>query len=80
MNQINARMIHALDSHTNFVLINPLRDAQEVVGHLRSNGIIVPPPIQVMPKYVRISLGMPAEMEEFWRILDQLPITQKTHM
>jgi len=80
MNQINARMIHALDSHTNFVLINPLRDAQKAVEHLRSNGIIIPPPIPAMPKYVRISLGRPSEMEEFWRVLDQLPVTQKSHM
>jgi histidinol-phosphate aminotransferase len=80
MNQVNARMIHALDSQTNFVLINPLRDAQKVVDHLSGNGVIIPPPVPVMPKYVRVSLGTPSEMEEFWRVLDQLPVTQKSHM
>lgn len=80
MNQINARMIHALDSHTNFVLINPMRDAQKVVAHLRSRDIVIPPPIAVMPKFVRVSLGTPVEMEEFWRVLDELPVTQKGHM
>jgi histidinol-phosphate aminotransferase len=80
VNQINARMVHALDSHTNFVMMNPLRDANKVFEHLKSNGILISPPIPAMPKYVRVSLGTPAEMEEFWRVLDRLPVTEKMHM
>jgi histidinol-phosphate aminotransferase len=80
MNQVNARMAHAFDSHTNFVMMNPLRDATKVVEHLKDNGILIPPVNPATPKYVRVSLGPPAEMNEFWRVLDQVPITEKMHM
>jgi histidinol-phosphate aminotransferase len=80
MNQVNARMVHALDSHTNFVMMNPLRDASKVTEHLKSNGILIAPSFPSMPKYVRVSLGTPREMGEFWRVLDQLRVTEKMHM
>jgi histidinol-phosphate/aromatic aminotransferase/cobyric acid decarboxylase-like protein len=34
MNQVNARMLRAIDSHSNFVLLNPLRPVSEVIPHL----------------------------------------------
>jgi histidinol-phosphate aminotransferase len=34
MNQVNARMLRAIDSHANFVLLNPLRPVSEVIPHL----------------------------------------------
>jgi histidinol-phosphate aminotransferase len=80
MNQVNARMVHALDSHTNFVMVNPLRDADKAVTHLKNNGILVAPVFPEMPKYIRVSLGTAADIEEFWRVLDELPVTEKTHM
>ena len=80
MNQVNARMVHAFDSHTNFVMMNPLRDATRVVEHLKDNGILIPPVNPAMPKYVRVSLALPAEMKEFWRVLDEVPVTEKMHM
>jgi histidinol-phosphate aminotransferase len=80
MNQVNARFIHALDSHTNFVMLNPLRDRNKVVTHLKDNGIFIAPIFPAMPNYVRVSLGTPPDMEEFWRVLDELPVTEKTHM
>jgi histidinol-phosphate aminotransferase len=79
-NQVNGRMIHALNSHTNFVLINPLRTADKVIEHLKNNNVLIAPPIPAMSKYVRVSLGTPSDMLEFWKVLDQLPVTEKTHM
>jgi histidinol-phosphate aminotransferase len=70
MNQVNARMLRALDSHTNFVMLNPLRPVDEVVEHLKKNNVLVDAPIPLMDKYIRVSLGTPAEMQEFWRIWD----------
>ncbi len=80
MNQVNARMLHAFDSHTNFVMMNPLRDATKIVEHLKDNGILIPSVNAAMPKYVRVSLASPREMKEFWRVLDQVPVTEKMHM
>jgi histidinol-phosphate aminotransferase len=75
MNQINARMLRAVDSHANFVLVNPLRPVSEVLPHLEKNNVLVAPPIPAMDKYVRVSLGTPAEMKEFWRVWDLMPST-----
>jgi histidinol-phosphate aminotransferase len=73
MNQVNARMLRAIDSHANFVLLNPLRPVSEVLPHLEKNNVLVAPPIPAMDKYIRVSLGTPAEMHEFWRVWDLLP-------
>ncbi len=73
MNQVNARMLRAIDSHANFVLLNPLRPVSEVLAHLEKNNVLVAPPIPAMEKYIRVSLGTPAEMREFWRVWDLMP-------
>jgi len=73
MNQVNARMLRAIDSHANFVLLNPLRPVSEVLPHLEKNNVFVAPPIPAMDKYIRVSLGTPPEMQEFWRVWDLLP-------
>jgi histidinol-phosphate aminotransferase len=73
MNQVNARMLRALDSHTNFVMMNPLRSTDEVFAHLKKHNILVAPPIPAMNKYICVSLGTPAEMLAFWRIWDLMP-------
>jgi histidinol-phosphate aminotransferase len=75
MNQVNARMLRAVDSHTNFVLVNPLRPVSEVLPHLEKNDVHIAPPIPAMDKYIRVSLGTPAEMREFWRVWDLMPAT-----
>jgi histidinol-phosphate aminotransferase len=72
-NQANARMLRAIDSHTNFVMLNTGRPAGEVVEHFRKNNLIVAGGYPSMGKYIRVSLGKPEDMQEFWRIWDLLP-------
>jgi histidinol-phosphate aminotransferase len=72
MNQVNARMLRALDSHTNFVCLNVMRPAKEISEHYSKNNFILAPLIPSMPNYLRISLGTPEEMLEFWRVWDLL--------
>jgi histidinol-phosphate aminotransferase len=72
MNQVNARMLRALDSHANFVCLNVMRPAAEILEHYRKNKIAVAPLIASMPTYLRITLGRPEEMAEFWRVWDLL--------
>jgi histidinol-phosphate aminotransferase len=72
LNQVNARMLRALDSHTNFVCLNVMRPATEIFDHYRKNNFVLAPVIPSMPTYLRVSLGSPKEMMEFWRVWDLL--------
>ncbi|HXP82796.1 MAG TPA: histidinol-phosphate transaminase [Verrucomicrobiae bacterium] len=80
LNQVNARFLHALDSHANFFMLDPMRPMDQVMDHFKKNRILIGPLITEMPKYVRVSLGNPPEMEEFWRVLDLMPGSGKMVM
>ena len=72
-NQANARMLRTLDSHANFVLLNTGHPAADMVEHFRTHGVLVGGPFAGFDKHIRVSLGTPAEMREFWRVWDLLP-------
>lgn len=78
LNQANARMLRAIDSQTNFVMLNTERPAAEVVDHFTKHNILLAPPFPPLHKYVRVSLGLPAEMHEFWRVWDIMPMHKMT--
>jgi len=80
MNQVNARMLRAIDSQTNFVMLNPMRPPEEVIEHLKKNNILIGPVYPALSKYNRISLGTPGEMQFFWRAWDLMPPTGKMAM
>jgi histidinol-phosphate aminotransferase len=80
MNQVNARMLRAIDSQTNFVMVNPMRAPDEVIEHLKKNNILIGPKYAVLEKYIRVSLGTPSEMQAFWRAWDLMPPTGKMAM
>jgi histidinol-phosphate/aromatic aminotransferase/cobyric acid decarboxylase-like protein len=73
-NQANARMNRWIDSHTNFVMMKGGMPPLQIIEHFQKNKILLGPLIQQMPNYVRISLGTPEEMLEFWRVWDALPV------
>jgi histidinol-phosphate aminotransferase len=80
MNQVNARMLRAIDSQTNFVMVNPMRSPDEVIEHLKKNNILIGPKYPILDKYIRVSLGTPREMQAFWRAWDLMPATGKMAM
>jgi histidinol-phosphate aminotransferase len=80
MNQANARMLRAIDSQTNFVMLNPMRPPDDVINHLKQHNILIGPKYPVLDKYIRVSLGTPAEMQEFWRVWDLMPPAAKMVM
>jgi histidinol-phosphate aminotransferase len=80
LNQVNARMLRAIDSQTNFVMVNPMRPPDEVIEHLKKNHILIGPKYPVLDKYIRVSLGTPEEMQAFWRAWDLMPPTGKMAM
>lgn len=69
-NQANARMLRALDSHTNFVLMATGRSGNEVVDLLRAQGVLVTAGYPSFEKHIRVSLGLPDDMRAFWRAWD----------
>jgi histidinol-phosphate aminotransferase len=79
LNQANARMVRAIDSHTNFVMLNTGRPASEVIEHFRENNIRLPEPFPSFDDYIRISMGTTAEMAEFWRVWDLMGIHNMSH-
>jgi histidinol-phosphate aminotransferase len=69
LNQATARMLRQ-DSVTNFVMLDTGRGAADVVEHFRKHGILVSGGIRGFDHHIRVSLGTPAEMREFWRVWD----------
>jgi histidinol-phosphate/aromatic aminotransferase/cobyric acid decarboxylase-like protein len=73
-------MLRAIDSQTNFVMVNPMRTPDAVIEHLKKNHILIGPKYPVLDKYIRVSLGMPEEMQAFWRAWDLMPPAGKMAM
>jgi histidinol-phosphate aminotransferase len=71
-NQANARMLRSLDSVTNFVMLKTTLLGTEVAEQLQAKGIFVASGFPGFESYIRISLGLPREMTEFWRAWDAL--------
>ncbi len=72
-NEANARMLRAIDSQTNFVMVNAGRPASHVIEHFRKHKIVLPQPFPGFDKHIRVTLGTPEDMRAFWRIWDRLP-------
>ena len=72
-NQANARMLRAIDSHANFVMMNAQRPSPDVIEHFKKNAVEIGRPFPPLDNYIRVTLGKPAEMAEFWRVWDLAP-------
>jgi histidinol-phosphate aminotransferase len=76
-NQLTARMVRAIDSKTNFVMVNTGQPAAGIVEHFKKNDVLISGPFPGFESYIRVSLGTPAEMREFWRVWDLMPAHHK---
>ena len=65
-----------ITSETNFLMLHSGRPAEEVIDHFKKNNVWIGRPFPPMTDYVRVSLGTPPEMQEFWRVWDLLPAKQ----
>ena len=72
-NQAMARMLKPIDSHANFVMMDAHQPADDVIKHFRDHKIRIGRHFPPLTHHVRISLGMPAAMKEFWRVWDLMP-------
>jgi histidinol-phosphate aminotransferase len=75
-NQAMARVVKPIDSHANFVMMNTLHAAEDVIQHFRKNNILIGRHFPPMDTYIRVSLGRPEEMLAFWRTWDLLPFAR----
>jgi histidinol-phosphate aminotransferase len=80
-NDANVRMGGWIDSRTNFVMLKADHPTEEIIAHFKKNNILLGPnfPPLGQNKYIRISLGRPDEMRQFWRVWDLLPHSGMNH-
>jgi histidinol-phosphate aminotransferase len=69
LNQSIARMLQAVDSNANFVLLF-IDDCLEVASHFAHHGIRVAANFPKLSQSIRVALGTPDQMREFWRVFD----------
>jgi histidinol-phosphate aminotransferase len=74
--QASARKVPAINSQANFVMLNAGRPTVEVIEHFKSNGVLVARRFPPLDTCVRVSLGTPLEMTEFWKVWDMMPAKQ----
>jgi len=70
--QASSRGISPIPSYANFLMFDTHRPIKEVISYFEKNNVIVGRPFPPMDTYMRISLGLPGEMREFWRVWDQM--------
>jgi histidinol-phosphate aminotransferase len=67
------RKLKVIPSHANFLMMETGRPVRDMITHFRAQKIAIGRPFPPMLEYVRISLGMPDEMQRFWKVWDALP-------
>ena len=68
--QAARRSLTPIPSFANFAMMNVGRPAMEVMNHFKQNGILIGRRFPGMDRFVRVSLGKPAEMQKFWAVWD----------
>lgn len=77
-NQAMIRGLKPIDSHANFVMMNTFHEADEIIEQFRKHGIVIGRHFPSMSTYIRVSLGLPEEMQAFWKTWDLLPYPKNT--
>ena len=80
LNQAYARMMRPVDSHANFVMFKTVHLAEDLIEHFWINKILIGPHYPTYDNYIRVSMGLPEEMKEFWRVWDLMPVVNKMAM
>jgi histidinol-phosphate aminotransferase len=69
-NEASARGLKPISSCTNFVMMDVHRPAKQVIQHFRQNRVWIGREFPPFATYIRVSLGKPEEMKDFWRVYD----------
>jgi histidinol-phosphate aminotransferase len=73
MVQAEQRELRTIPPHGNFVMIDTRQPIRRVIAYFRTNNIRIGRPFPPYETQARISLGLPEEMKEFWRVWDKMP-------
>lgn len=68
--QAARRGFKPIPSYANFVMMDANRPAADVANHFKQNGILIGRRFPAMENFVRVSLGRPNEMQQFWKVWD----------
>jgi len=68
--QAAARGLKPINSCTNFVMMDVRRPTKQVVEYFRTRNVWIGRDFPPLETYIRVSLGKPEEMKEFWRVYD----------
>src|SRR5438874_5430018 len=71
--QATARKLAPIPSYANFFMLDTGRPIRQVIEHFKQNNVLVGRRFPPMETYVRVSLGLPDEMKEFWRVWELMP-------
>lgn len=71
MAQAAKRKLTVLPSQANFVMLDSGRPVRQAIDFFRKQNVKIGRPFPPYDTYVRISFGLPHEMETFWRVWDQ---------
>jgi histidinol-phosphate aminotransferase len=70
--QAQARGLKPIESRANFIMMPASRPAQRVIDFFEKQNVIIGREFPPMDNYVRISLGKPDEMRQFWQVWNQM--------
>ena len=76
VNQAISRMLRPVDSQANFHMVHTGGPAAAVVEQMAKHGILLGGPFDTA---IRVSVGRPDEMREFWRVWDLMPGRGHSH-
>ena len=71
MAEAQRRRLEVLPSQANFVMFDSGKPARQAIDFFRKQNVHVGRPFPPYDTHLRISLGLPQEMESFWRVWDQ---------
>jgi histidinol-phosphate aminotransferase len=78
-NSAQGRALKPIPSHTNFYMMDITVPAQTAIEHFKKHRILVGRPFPPMDTFLRVSLGRPEEMLEFWRVWDLFGVHPHMH-
>ncbi len=79
-NQAYARMMRPVDSHGNFVFFKTTHPTEYLIEHFKAHNILIGPPYPSLENYIRVSIGLPEEMTELWRVWNLMPFVNQMAM
>jgi histidinol-phosphate aminotransferase len=68
--QAARRGLKPIPSYANFVMMDAGRPATQIATYFKQNGILIGRRFPPMDNFVRVSLGRPNEMQQFWSVWD----------